>query len=601
MTARFNAKVKCMWKKHRVDSVLNLFLILLVAIVVIPVIVAYSVSYSGLVERLHGTYNVLAQVSSDTSTTAIGDALDSVNDVSLAIIGNDRVCSFLTRDPNSKNILDIYSSAYEDVETYRQSNRYIVGIRIDALQDKRTLASAGMNSNYEITDEEKARMRQFQEPWFWTIEANGKVGICRLIRNKNDNYSHIGYLKIILNENSLLGQSYHTRSSDEDRYALIDTRDDRIILASDDDTLKYMEHIFQDNLSEIKYGRHLAIQQDGFYINIRRLGTKNVSVAAISSDQTGFLNSLKYGNILLVCLLFLVTSLVYAVLYRRVIVAPLDALNESMRLPKVGSPAPPLVNVRAWGELRDLVETFNSMSQKLDYLYDTNYKNELKLKDAHLLILQSEINPHFLYNVLDSIHWMIELDEKASASAMVQLLAKSFRVSLQLSNSSVITLDKELDHLNIYIGIEQYRFRERIRFHLNVQSGLEKAQVVKFILQPLVENAIVHGIQKSDTGRGTVVISIYRKGNLLVYDIRDDGVGADSDRIHEILNGKLIKEHSLEGFALENIQSRLTLAYGPAYGISYQPRDGGGSVFTVTQPYISGNGDDTNAEADDRR
>ena len=88
---------------------------------------------------------------------------------------------------------------------------------------------------------------------------------------------------------------------------------------------------------------------------------------------------------------------------------------------------------------------------------------------------------------------------------------------------------------------------------------------------------------------------------MLVYDIRDDGVGADSDRIHEILNGKLIKEHSLEGFALENIQSRLTLAYGPAYGISYQPRDGGGSVFTVTQPYISGNGDDTNAEADDRR
>lgn len=585
-----------MQKNRRFGSILHLFLVLLVVIVIIPMIAVLVITYSGIVNRLLNTYDTLTQVTSYAAADSIGEALGSVNSTSLAIIGNTRICDFLTRDPQDIKFFDVYTSASDDVETYCQNNRYIMGVRIDGFYGRKTLSTGGIGGNYEITDAEKKRMREFHEPWFWTKENNGKVGICRLIRNKNDNFAQIGYMKIILREDALFGQLPGIPKTD---YALLDTRDDQVILASSDSAKNEIEEIFTKNYMQIKYGRHIAFRQKAFFINIRRLGSKSISVATISSDQTVYVNVIKYGHIALVCVLFLLTSVVYTVLYKNIVITPLEALSASMRMAKEEDPAPPLVDVRTWGEIRDLVHSFNQMSRKISHLYETNYKNELKLKDAHLLILQSEINPHFLYNVLNSIHWMIELDEKASANAMVQLLAKSFRMSLHLSDCSFIALEKELEHLNIYIGIEQYRFQDKISIHLNIQKNLTSAKVVKFVLQPLVENAIVHGIQKSATGRGKVIVSIYCRDGNLIYDVRDNGIGADSGRVQGILNGKLIKEHSLEGFALENIQSRLVLGYGPDYGISYHPREGGGSVFTVTQPYILEQGGEGNVSTDD--
>ena len=225
------------------------------------------------------------------------------------------------------------------------------------------------------------------------------------------------------------------------------------------------------------------------------------------------------------------------------------------------------------------------MAVKLDYLYQINYKKELQLRDTNLLILQSEINPHFLYNVLDSIRWMIELGEKQAASGMVQKLSEMFRLTLSSSEKSQIHLGKELEHLEKYIALEKYRFGDKIRFAINIQENLNDPLTVKFILQPLVENAIVHGIAEKK-GHGNVVISIYVSEQTLIYDIRDDGCGADPERISEILNQKLKKENSLEGFALGNIQARLQMRYGEKYGITYKKREEGGSIFTVKQPLI---------------
>lgn len=168
---------------------------------------------------------------------------------------------------------------------------------------------------------------------------------------------------------------------------------------------------------------------------------------------------------------------------------------------------------------------------------------------------------------------------------MVQQLSEMFRLSLHLSESSVISLGKELEYTEKYIFIEKIRFRGRVHFQLNVQEEIENLRVVKFILQPLIENALVHGISKKN-GYGNVILSVYVSGEELVYDIRDDGCGADSVRIEQILNQSLVKKNSLEGFALENIQSRIKLRHGERYGITFRPREGGGSIFIVRQPLI---------------
>ena len=169
---------------------------------------------------------------------------------------------------------------------------------------------------------------------------------------------------------------------------------------------------------------------------------------------------------------------------------------------------------------------------------------------------------------------------------MIQNLSEMFRLSLELSESSVISLGKELEHLEKYVSIEKYRFGDKIRIQMNIQDNIQHIQVIKFILQPLIENALVHGISKF-SGYGNVLVSVYLSGDELVYDVRDDGCGADPERIQQILNSTLIKQNSLEGFALENIQARLHLRYGEEYGIVYRPREGGGSIFIVKQPVVT--------------
>ena len=272
-------------------------------------------------------------------------------------------------------------------------------------------------------------------------------------------------------------------------------------------------------------------------------------------------------------------------IYRKHIVVPLMTLSIHMKQLNPESGVPLQADVEAEGEVKELVESFNMMSRQLNYLYETNYKNELKLRDANLLLLNSEMNPHFLYNVLDSIRWMTEMDQKEAATGMIQSLSEMFRLSLELSESSVISLGRELEHVEKYVSIEKYRFRDKINFQMNIQENIEQLQVIKFILQPLIENALVHGISKK-SGYGNVLVSVYVSGDELVYDVRDDGCGADPERIHQILNSTLIKQNSLEGFALENIQARLHLRYGDAYGIIYRPREEGGSIFIVKQPVI---------------
>lgn len=257
-----------------------------------------------------------------------------------------------------------------------------------------------------------------------------------------------------------------------------------------------------------------------------------------------------------------------------------------------------LAYIEAKGEVRELIDSFSEMAARLANLYDTNYKNELKLRDANLLVLQSEINPHFLHNVFNSIQWMIELNEKEAASNMIKKLSEMFRLSLTMTESSVILLKQELEHLEKYIYLEKCRLEEKVHFYINIQDGLDNAEVGKFILQPLIENALVHGIAGSQ-GYGTVLLSVYTNDNSLIYDIRDNGAGADPDKIRGILQGNLIKRNTLEGFALENIQSRIRLRCGENYGITYQNREGGGSIFLVKQPLVFRTAEESQNEIDD--
>lgn len=197
------------------------------------------------------------------------------------------------------------------------------------------------------------------------------------------------------------------------------------------------------------------------------------------------------------------------------------------------------------------------------------YKSLYQEKESELIALQSQINPHFLYNALDSIFWMAEEHNAPDISHMTVALSNMFKLSLN-NGEKLITIRKELEMVQSYITIQKVRFEDRIRVITSVEEGILDLKIVKFILQPLVENAINHGIAHKDDG-GIITIQIRRKENDILITVEDNGIGFET---HDIP----IPSH---GYAVRNIDDRLKLYYGADYGVQITSVPGQGTTAYV--------------------
>jgi two-component system sensor histidine kinase YesM len=241
------------------------------------------------------------------------------------------------------------------------------------------------------------------------------------------------------------------------------------------------------------------------------------------------------------------------------------------------------VNIQVVGndEISLLAASFNKMSNKVRELIHEVLNVQIKQKEAELKALHAQINPHFLYNTLDMIYWTCRMEKAEESAGLIQTLSGLFRLSLNNGNEFT-SLEKEIEHLKLYMALQQKRFTGMVEFLLNAPDDIMNCKVVKLILQPLVENAIIHGIEKKGA-RGTVEVKIYREGAALVYMVRDDGAGAEEDEIYSCLENVQDRER---GFALNNVNERIKVYFGPSFGISFKTAVGSGMIVTVVQPLI---------------
>ncbi len=184
---------------------------------------------------------------------------------------------------------------------------------------------------------------------------------------------------------------------------------------------------------------------------------------------------------------------------------------------------------------------------------------------------------------------MVELDQKQNASRMLEMLSRLFRLSLKKTSGPLIPLQEELVHANTYMGIQQMRFRHKLVYTTEIEDGLSDIYVMRFILQSLLENSITHGISTSE-GAGEVSLNIYRQEDpepALIYYIYDSGLEADEQKINKILNMKPDERQDTVGLALQNINGRLKIKFGDPYGITFRKIPGVGTVFIVSQPFIT--------------
>ncbi|MBB6734787.1 cache domain-containing sensor histidine kinase [Cohnella zeiphila] len=238
-------------------------------------------------------------------------------------------------------------------------------------------------------------------------------------------------------------------------------------------------------------------------------------------------------------------------------------------------------------EIGALTHRFNWMIERIRTLIEDVYKANYEKKEAELKLLQSQINPHFLYNTLDSVNWLAVKHQAPDISYMVRNLSSFLRIGLHIDGPS--TLEAELMHTRAYFNIQKYRFEDRIDLTIGVPESLEPLQVLPLILQPLVENAILHGILKHDTLKGSIVIRAWRdkeEGGDLFLEVRDNGLGMEAAKLKQVMQGLDSEATNGSGTGLRNVHRRIRMRHEAPYGLTVHSALGEGTRCVLRLPSI---------------
>jgi len=250
-----------------------------------------------------------------------------------------------------------------------------------------------------------------------------------------------------------------------------------------------------------------------------------------------------------------------------------------------------LVTSKNANEIADLGISFNAMINKIKELLDSKIKEQENLKKAEFRALQAQINPHFLYNTLDTIIWMAEAKKNDQVIDLVRSLSCFFRVTLS-EGKDWITIQEEIEQTRSYLAIQKMRYRDILDYKIEIDEAVLEGTILKLLLQPLVENAIYHGIKNKRQG-GTVIVRVYRQDESKIFlEVEDDGAGFTAYKLTKIqgyLNDDS-DEFKLEerGIGLENVNKRVKLYYGKEYGLSIESEYQMGTKARLVIPMKNG-------------
>lgn len=311
-------------------------------------------------------------------------------------------------------------------------------------------------------------------------------------------------------------------------------------------------------------------EKENLLIHQTRIAHTDWSLAAVLPMQSlTMLKQQLFEHLLIIILIIAFIVLLFGSYFLRRLSSPMKKLQTAMleieRLSEIQVPD------KSYYEVEVITDTYNQMIRKIKELMRSLSDNEKRLKEAEISALISQINPHFLYNTLDTIIWMAEFNDYKRVISLTKSLAAFFRLSLA-NGKELVTLQDELEHTRQYLLIQQERYGEKLSFTMDIEASVRNCIIPKIIVQPLVENSIYHGIKNLSTN-GHIVIKAYAKEDDLFLSVEDNGVGFAYDQERTGVR--------LGGVGLQNVEQRIKLYYGDAYGVHIQSEPGKGSIVTL--------------------
>ncbi|MBO8436819.1 MAG: sensor histidine kinase [Spirochaetes bacterium] len=375
--------------------------------------------------------------------------------------------------------------------------------------------------------------------------------------------SDTGYIYIISNDGDLV---YHPKQR---------IMDD---VLQHEDLESINEHVFGSYISTFEGRERLTIIQTVGHTRWRLVGI---------AFMDELLEPLKLFRITLVAIMFfsIIVLIITSSLIAMHITRPLRELETNMRRVRDGDftfTAPHYGSK----EVESLSRSFELMIIRIEELMDKVRTTEALKRQRELDALQAKINPHFLYNTLDSVVWMAESGDNQGVVKMVTALASLFRISIAKGHD-IITLKEELSHVESYLDIQSMRYRDKFRFTIDLPKELENTPTIKLIIQPIVENSIYHGIKYLQE-EGLIEIKVRAEGDNIEIIIHDNGIGMDEETKASLTKKNRDRKHLTDGngIGIENIDERIKLSYGNEYGLKIESELDEGTTVTITIPHL---------------
>ena len=442
-----------------------------------------------------------------------------------------------------------------------------------------------------------------QEPWYQTIiEADGPIWFGRhdgsfVVQTIGDSLISGGFAVIdkasgrkngvVLYDvaEERIQQMLPEFTSDHSGMMILDT-DQNLITSTESGSIpayysNVMEH-YDDSLEQTDVETSTLVEDADYLIQCRRSRTTGWLLVVAEPKSKIFAGSNRLGTMIglmlaMVCLLGVIISLRVS----KRLTKPIQTLRCAMRSVRHGDLT---VAVEADGEdeLGQLSRSFNAMVSRLHELMEKSLQDESRRRKAELVALQSQINPHFLYNTLDTVVWMARQSDTAGIVSLVTALTHFFRISLS-KGREFIPLCDELAHVTSYLTIQKVRYQSTLRYEVDVEEGCMEVLSPKLILQPIVENAIYHGLKLKERG-GTIFIRGRMDGGEAVMEVEDTGLGMLPERLNEVRRDLESESEDGNGYGLRNIHQRLRLCYGPDYGLCIESEYLMGTVVSFRIP-----------------
>ncbi|GAB2560269.1 sensor histidine kinase [Gracilibacillus alcaliphilus] len=501
------------------------------------------------------------------------DVIEEVEEISRYIIYSNEFRDFMTHPAITSSdytVLNRLRSNLNGFFVFHQSEKdYFHSVQIKGQNDQ--VLSAGEivdadESAWEVHASELKGNILWSEPYsLYNIRKNEEETVITLYRTINHLYDitdPIGLVKFRLDQETLFQHVSTGFVNQQHQAFFIHEKKGDVIGSRNGELFEYEE--LMDNIKNDGESFQFTSHEENYYAVSRYIDTLDlyivsvVSEAYILSEMGGIRTSFGY----MIVIAILMGLLTFAGFIFFVVRPLLELTRETKRVERGDFKA--RVPVRSNDEVGQLGFRFNAMVERIQLLIDTKYKLELQNKHSELKALQSQINPHFLYNTLDMIRWTARIEKAPETSKSIEDLANLFRITL--SQGKVwIPLSSELKYVQSYMELQRKRLGESFQYYLFKEAGIDDGIVMKLIVEPLVENSFKHGFSSTQVKK-VIIIRAYRQADRLLLEVLDNGVGLDVKQAQRLVKGEKIAGKT-ESFALKNVHDRIVNAFGQGYGI----------------------------------